>query len=353
MAMDETLLIQLSAYADGEADAATVRALEERIAREPELQRVLAKFLALDVAAQRETIPAIPTLKNEAEFSRTAREALTPAETKLTEAARAMPVPAVPDEKFGATWMAIARRIENDRKTKDVMALDDGECEVPQAIAPEYNTLRRTWQILDKAAQRIEAPTLDAARSAEAWQVIARETVAVPEQNGAWVEQLDAAARAMIVPQPTAERYAAIWKNVAATLAKSGGADVVAADRVPEVSEQKWGEVWSEVQRQTTGAHKSVIPADFTPKKITGWRWGVVAATSLAAATVALVLMVGPKNHSIEVAMVDPIEAKVSKPEIADDRYELDIMWIPELTQPVVRMFLKDEPKGNFRWMPE
>jgi len=347
MAMDETLLIQLSAYADGEADAATARALEERIAREPELQRMLAKFLALDVAAQRETIPAIPARKNESELLRTAREALTPAEIKLSDAARAMPVPAVPDEKFGTAWMAIARRIESDRKTKDVMALDDGECEEPRTIAPEYNTLRRTWQILDKAAQRIEAPALDAARTAEAWQTIARETVAVTEQNGAWVEALDAAARAILVPQPSAERYTAIWKNVAATLAKNSNADVVAADAVPAVSEQKWDKVWSEVQRQTTGAHKSVISADFTPVKKPGWRWGVVAATSMAAAVVTLVLMLGngPKTDLV---------ASVSVPEIADDRYELDLLYLPNQSQPVVTMFLKDEPAmGSFRWMPE
>lgn len=351
MAMDETLLIQLSAYADGEADAATVRALEERLAHEPELQRALAKFLALDMAAQRETIPAIPSLKNEAELLRTAREALTPAETKLEVAARAMPVPAVSDEKFGAAWMAIARRIENDRKIKDVMALDDGECETPQTIAPEYNTFRRTWQILDKAAQRIEAPNLDAERSAEAWQTITCETVAVSEQNGAWVEQLDAAARAMIVPQPAAERYSAIWKNVAATLAKNTNADVVAADAVPAVSEQKWDKVWSEVQRQTTGVQKSVIPVDFTPvKKTVGWRWGVVAATSLAAAVVTLVLMMGPNKNESQVAMLNQT---VTLPAVADERYELDLLKLPGQSQPVVTMFLKDEPTGSFRWMPE
>jgi len=342
--MDENTLIQLSAYADGEADAATARAIEARLANEPALQRALADFMALDVAAQRETIPAMPA--NDAALLRATRP--TPTETKLEQAARAMPVPAVSDEKFGAAWMAIARRIEQDRVTKDVMALDDGECETLQTVAPEFNVARRTWQILDKAAQRIEAPDLGAERSAEAWQTIARETVAVPEQIGAWVQQLEAAARSILVPQVADARYQAIWKNIAAACVKNTGADVVAADRVPEVSNEKWNAVWSEVQRQTTGVHKSVIPVDFTPvAKKSNWVWGMVASAAMAAMVAVTVLVVAPGGKP------DSLVASLSVPEVADDRYELDLLYLPDQSQPVVTMFLKDDSSANFRWLPE
>lgn len=346
MAMDETLLMQLSAYADGEADAATTRAIEERLAKEPELQRALARLLALDVAAQQEKIPVPKAIANDAAIVRSARSVPTSVEKKLEETARAMPVPAVSDEKFGAAWMAIARRMEHDRVTKDVMALDDGECEVPQTVSPEFNVARRTWQILDKAAQRIEAPVMNADRSAETWQAIARETVAVPEQNGAWVGVLDAAARAIVVPQPAEARYSAVWKNIAATFTKNAGAEVVAADRVPTVSDEKWNAVWSEVKRQTTGVQKSVIPVDFTPApKKSNWIWGAVASVAMAAMVAVVAIVFAPGNTSEPVAMVVP--------EVADDRYELDLLYLPDQTQPVVTMFLKDDSPKNFRWMPE
>jgi hypothetical protein len=361
-AMDTTLHILLSAYADGELDSAAAQALEARLAAEPALQQQLAAYLRLDLAAKAESVPNIFEKRNAQPF-RTTLELVdgvtTSAELQLEAAARAMPIPTVTDEKFGAAWKAIARHNRNYDAVTKVMALDDGELHEPLDVPAEMNDVRRAWQILDKAVSRMATPAMSDAQTREAWDVIAIETVSVPEQSGATIDLIEEAARNIVAPTISAARFDGVWKNItAATAVKPASVDVHAADPVPQVTEQKWDSVWSEIKRKTS-AEKSVIHADFSPaaraSEKHGWSWGVAAALAVSAAAVAFVLSMGPVVPTVESVAIAPVRI----PDIEDDRYELELHYLDNQAQPVVCLFLKDEavasakPDAGFKWMPE
>jgi hypothetical protein len=375
---DERTLILLSAYADGELDAGQTLAFEARLAQSPALQRSLASWLSLDLAAQRERIPAMPSLgdskqnQDSGDFSGVAHVAvgstIRSADRRLCDAARTLPIPAVSASRYARAWLTIRDTLAADRRAQQVMALDDGELNELPNLNAQDDAHRRNWQILDRAAARIAAPRLDAARANEAWQAVALDTFAVPEQTGAVVEMIEAAARAETVPEPAAELFAKVWNAVAQTFG-SRRLDLQ-HDPVPTVTPEKWNAVWSGVERVTSGARPgiapvstqqlgSVVQGDFAANARTSrgaWHWGIAAAMGLAAATVAIVLALGPRNERAgDLVALNDTPAPVRVPEIADDRYELELKYIGNQAQPVICFFLKDEPApaSSPWWLPD
>jgi anti-sigma factor RsiW len=102
--MDERLLIELSAYADGELDAAARAALEHDLAARPELRPLLAQFRRLDAAAA-----ALPVPQIDASVGWQMAPVPEQVARRLDQAADAA-VPTVPDGKYLQVWEQIAAR---------------------------------------------------------------------------------------------------------------------------------------------------------------------------------------------------------------------------------------------------
>lgn len=134
---DDSLLIQLSAFADGELDEQARREAELRLASDPELKRQLEVFKRLDRAASAVPVP------------------------QLARTGSASPVLAGAQQPAGL-WGNIAER---------TVKVTDADL--------------RTWRRLETAAQA--APELDASKYQSVWQAIAQriaaEAPAVPERR--------------------------------------------------------------------------------------------------------------------------------------------------------------------------
>ncbi|MFH0938012.1 MAG: zf-HC2 domain-containing protein [Planctomycetota bacterium] len=103
--MDNALLVQLSAYADGELNAVERSAVEQQLAQCPELARNLALYKRLDWAVA--NIPQSQAVWA-GEFS--PADANVALESKYLKAIAALPAPMISPEKFDRVWQKIAQR---------------------------------------------------------------------------------------------------------------------------------------------------------------------------------------------------------------------------------------------------
>lgn len=113
--VDEKLLEQLSAYADGELDAAARAQVERALASEAGLRRELAQLRKLDEAAAALPVPDMPAGAAEALWAEIA-ERIGEAEPARAASARGRIAPALPDapvipeERWQGVWDGIRQR---------------------------------------------------------------------------------------------------------------------------------------------------------------------------------------------------------------------------------------------------
>lgn len=115
--MDDALLEQLSAYADGELDAAARARMEEALGRDESLRRALADFRTLDKATAALPVPQIDGSTGEVLWElvagRTVHRGEEDSSAALNErlqrelAAGLAPVPEVSAERWGPVWAKI------------------------------------------------------------------------------------------------------------------------------------------------------------------------------------------------------------------------------------------------------
>jgi len=344
--MDHALLIQLSAYADGELNAGERRAVEQQLAQHPELARELELHKRLDRAAA--DLPE-PRAAWAGWVSPAAAEAAP--ELKCLEASAAIPAPTVSPEKFDRVWRKIAAQTvappEEDRRAMRLSAIHDGEeNDQPEAQGADAEKLRRIWARLDAAAAALPVPELKELAAEELFAEIAQRTVAVSAADQRAWTRLDQAAAEM-TPEVAAETWDKVWAAIARRT-------LIA---VPAVSEERWQGVWQGIQnriekskpaaRAQAEAGKAVA-VDFQRPHRHPWRWIIAAGV---AAALALVVML-PRSDPL------PDEGVAMEiPEPLDDRYQVSVKYVEGQKQPVLCFFLKDEPKAepkpaNWRWLP-
>lgn len=115
--MDDALLEQLSAYADGELDAAARARIEDALGRDEGLRRALADFRTLDAATAALPVPQIDGSTGEVLWElvagRTVHRGKEDSSAALNErlqrelAAGLAPVPEVSAERWGPVWERI------------------------------------------------------------------------------------------------------------------------------------------------------------------------------------------------------------------------------------------------------
>ncbi len=361
---DDRLLIQLSAYADGELDEAARKALEVECAGNPRLAAELAAFRRLDTAAAQLPVPDVRTA-----LSRMRARPLAPIDGEEPEdrAAQARlerlaggDVPQIDENRFARAWQYIRERaIVPDPRALQLSARHDGEgARVPGAAGDEATL--RAWAMLDAVAAQLRAPALSDLAAREAWHTIAQRTVNVPAaERRAW-KHMDEAAAALPAPTPPEKALEQAWRNVteriAETAAVRGG--------VPAVKTEQWERVWQGVAEKTAPRREALaaassentarnsgkaVAADFRPRQGHAWRW--TAAAGLVAALLLSLWIPWPAPPQNERVVMEI-------PEVRDDRYQVQVKYIEGQANPVLCFFLKpdsDESSAgaNRYWLPE
>lgn len=142
---DDKLLSELSAYADGELDAAGAQALEARL-NDPALQRQIALYKKLDQAVAALPVPEIPAAKAAAAWQQIAPYTvqLSAGEravfARLDAATRELPVPQLSAAAFEQLWPRIAVRTVSSEK---------GHAAAP-APAVSQERWDKTWAEIEK-----------------------------------------------------------------------------------------------------------------------------------------------------------------------------------------------------------
>lgn len=324
--MDERLLIQLSAYADGEVDPRTRAELEQQLAQRPEWRAALAHFKQLDVTAAALPVPDLTARFASRLLSPVALARDLDAPLPSVLAAQLSRVPELPAQRFDAVWKAIAQRTvapsASDRDAMQASARADGEAAATgDAGDVSAHADTAVWKQLDAAAARLPVPQMSTAAASEA-----------AEELAARVGPLAAARRAM-------------------------AGDVEIKTAVPQVSSDKWDGVWKKIEPKVSARAQAVqaaASARVVPlparRRSTRWRW--MAGASIAAMlAVALLLKISPLTNG-------PSEdaAAWDLPKSDNDRYDVTVEYVKG--DPVVCYYLKPEARSgdanhDWRWLPD
>ena len=301
--------IELSAYADGELDAAHAGAPAERANSDAAARRTIAFYRQLDEAAAR------------------------------------LPVPAVDDAGARKAWETVAQR------TTQVSSAE-----------------RRACARIEQAAATLPVPQLSEAAAASAWRNVAQRTTEVSAADQRVFARLDQAAAALPVPVPGADAFERAWAGIAGRVVSPphGATDMPVRLEAPAVPAQQWDKVWQGIvaktrlraapaREQTVAQAESprVVRGDFRRHAALRWRW--LAAASAAAAILLGLLVYVPQSGQSTAALDSGI---VEVPEVLDDRYQVVVEYPEGQKTPVVCFFLKDDAgqKENagqdFQWLP-
>ncbi|HYG73538.1 MAG TPA: hypothetical protein VEK08_00795 [Planctomycetota bacterium] len=364
--LHDQIFIELSAYADGELDAVSVRALEQKLAADPRLKAELDAFKRLDQAALKIPVPNV-----EAKLAGLCRN-VAGADLKQASveriASELKKVPDVSAARFEKIWQKIAAQTvavpADEREAIKRSAQFDGEAAGSVAGSREA----AIWRKLDDAAAQLPVPQMSELASREAWHTIAQQTVALTPAEKHLNERIDTAAMMLPVPMPNDEAFARRWSSVAEQVTAAPAGVKEGIDRgVPQVSQQRWNAVWKEIAGRTVQAkaaaapHAPVhdMPATAVKEKVTRIdfarprrkSWNLMAAASMAAMLMAAVLLFVSNKEETQVAM--------EIPEALDERYDVHVKYLEGQSEPVVCFFLKDEVANaenhlnEFRWLPD
>ncbi|HYF49208.1 MAG TPA: zf-HC2 domain-containing protein [Planctomycetota bacterium] len=344
---DEQLLIQLSAYLDGELPAAERAAFEATLASDPDLRKQLDSFRKLTAEAAALPVPQ-PAEWQDLSGRTTDRDRSI--ETRLADAARTIPIPEVSVERLQRAWQNIARRTvqaeARDREAICVSAAFDGEA---QAAVP--STQQRVWSRLDAAARTLPVPHIREVAWAECFHGIAERTIA-PKPLTALEQQ----AAALSVPELKPEAAERAWKNIAARTVARGRETRRMDDtaEVPQVSSEKWQGVWSGIEKRIVKPTAGETP---TPKVVQAqaefaqhveprkrrhpWRWA--SGVAVAAGLLFAVFVSRIEKPSIEPVQVAALEV----PETLDNRYMVSVRYVESQDEPVVCFFLKKDAEED------
>ena len=153
--------VVLSAFADGELDAAQARDLAGRLATDPALRRVVTSYKALDAAALRLPVPELPQAAAAKAWRNVARRtcevslADQRAFGRIEAAAAALATPAVSNEAFGEAWKEIANRLQ------------------PEGTDSQFPNGRKLFPV---SVPSVQAPEPDASQWEEVWRGIRAQT---------------------------------------------------------------------------------------------------------------------------------------------------------------------------------
>ncbi|HEY3322439.1 MAG TPA: hypothetical protein VGP72_18395 [Planctomycetota bacterium] len=307
--MDDRSHIAFSAYADGELDAAAAAHIEHRLTEDKNLRRHLQQYKKLDSAAAQ--LP-VPQAGQKAQALWAVGRASVPATALERQIAAEFNAPTISEERFRTVWQKIASRtVAPPQAELDAMlrsAAFDGEAAATGATTAENDA--QFWRRLDEAARTLPVPQLNELQTREIWHTL-----------------------------QTAIREAAI-------------------DAIPDVAPEKWSSVWNKIAQKTTAKHvvkreapvANVVQADFTAVRRRRWPW--MAAAGLAAAAVLAILLLIPSTPEQQVVAM-------SIPEALDDRYDVQVQYLPDQHEPVVCFFLKDGERKpdtgaqDFHWLPD
>jgi hypothetical protein len=357
---DDKLLILISAYADGELDAASAAALESELTQHPHLAEALAACKALDHAAQ--TIP-VPNIEQKLSVRwsiiRERTVMIAHPHTRRIEAAAAeIPAPQIPAARFDRAWQQISSRTVTptpaDIEGIQRSALHDGET---AAKPRETNAVdAQQWEKLDRATAGMRVPQIPETASVALWQSIAAATVAQSASDRAAWSKLEAAAAHIPVPQIDAKKFEQAWTGVDARTHHD------ASGSVPAVNDERWNSVWRGIQARTMQKPQipsqqkpsaTVVRADFKPRHGI-WKWAATAA--IAAVMIFSVLLLPAKKSDDGQISASMLEV----PEVLDDRYNVQVKYLEGDSHPWVCIFLNDAGDetevtelSNWHWLPD
>jgi|GEM_PF-6644906 len=381
---DQTVLMQLSAYADGELAPGQARAFEVRMVGDASLAQELSLYTKLKTAAAALPVPSFDACLKKKESD--TFPALSVSESGLdkfsAQAGQAINngVPCISDERFSGVWKKIAARtaqppIEIEHQIRISAYLDnalsgserlqaeaDFASEMIAGRAPEE--MLRQWKRLGETAATLGAgaPVVSEFAWMELWHEISQRTVAMSVAERAAIARLELAVAELPVPQIPQARWDSISERLQAAAPELA--------QTPPVSAERWGEVWDGVaQRIRAGAETktaSPIPSkiqkvDFKPSPAQpkgGWGWKA-AASLVAVAMFALLLTFVPgTENTITPSSGGGRLLAMHIPEVLDERYQqVQVEYLPGQQEPVLCFFLKnDELKENdpktWEWMP-
>jgi hypothetical protein len=333
--MDERLLIQLSAYADGELDPRTRADVEQQLAQNPQWQSAITQFKQLDALAAKLQVPdatqRLMSLFDSVGGSPAAcaRELNVPLPSVVS--AQLAGVPAISASRYDVVWKSIAQRTaareQSDRAAMHASARADGEhvnvgADSVSAEAASARD-RAVWKLLDATAARLPVPQLSADAEREAASEIA-----------ARIRPLQAARNAI-----------------------AGGAEAQMA--APQVSKDKWDGVWKKIEpkvsaraQAATAARSARVATLPARHRSTRWRWMAGTPVAIAALVTAALLL---KFYPLTSGPVDDANAW-DLPKSVNDRYDVTVEYVKG--DPVVCYYLKPEDRSSdanrdWRWLPD
>ena len=375
--LKDDLLIQLSAYCDGELDATSGARIEIALASQPELQAELKAFQTLHEAVAMLPLPQVDT-KLAALWENNAARITSRHHPSLNGGAVAIRAPQISSKRFEHAWTKISSRTVvpsmDDAARMQRSAFHDGEMWVPPiqgdaALSEnQENADRAAWAALDRAATYIPIPVLPELCYRETWHEIAVRTLNVKAADRQAFERLDAAISELPVP----EMSAAASERVRTALAVR--TQITLETAAPAIGPERWGKVWSGIATKTSlplssrqAAHAQTLdssskisplplrhepirslPGGVRPGRI-GWR--VMAAAALAACVILAFVFSQPRGT------VEPELAAIDMPQALDERYQVQVRYPEGNADPVVCVFLKDataaQEPDTWRWLPD
>ena len=402
--VNDELFMELSAYADGELGPERARALEEKLRANPELRRELNQFQKMDLSTAAIPVPNVDAKLNAMAKSLRPQDATLAANEKLNAAARHAPV--VSAQRFDSVWKKIAAQtvapVSADREAMLRSALADGEFDaaqtssVPQSV--EFEREAKLWRKLDAATAALPVPQMSDLEEREVWHNVTEQATVLSATERRAIEKIERATAELIVPTPSAEKFAERWSRIAEQLAQTPATlrEELAVSGTPVVSEERWNAMWQRIANRMSQQerHASIstanlakipprtsnlclpavgeMPAEAAPAKKPiqvefkapqKRTWGWVAKISVAAVvllTASLFLPKGPVHPPLLPIPIATVASAVEIPEALDERYDVQVQYLPGQKEPVVCFFLKgDDSQENqdkvkdWKWLPD
>lgn len=209
------------------------------------------------------------------------------------------------------------------------------ELEREIAAHPEWLPELARYRRLDAAAAAIAIPEPGAEKFTRLF------AAATPAEMETWLRDHPFPEAAAIelrrVPAVDSGRFSKIWTAIAARMAAPAAPNALeaqSAQGVPEVDSEKWNRVWkgiqSNVAARTPAQTQSAPASNVVRPRASAWRW--VAATGLAA-----VVAIGVMIHFYPFRSADETEL----PSGSNDRYEVSIEY--DRGESVVCYYLKNQ----------
>jgi len=404
--VNDELFMELSAYADGELGPERARVLEEKLRADPELRRELNQFQKMDLSTAAIPVPNVDAKLNAMAKSLRPQDSAPAVNEKLNAAARHAPV--VSAQRFDAVWKKIAEQtvapVAADRDAMARSAVADDEFDAAKTAAvpqsAEFEREAKLWRKLDEATAALPVPQMSDLEGREAWHNVVEQTAALSAADRRAIEKIERATAELNVPVPSDEKFAERWSRIAEQLAQTPVAvrEELVVSGTPVVSEERWNAMWtriaSRIEKQERQAsistasaakipprtsnlclpavgemsaaeaapEKKTIQVDFKAPQKRGWGWmAKISVAAVVLLTASLFLPTGPVvPHPPKVPVATVASAAIEIPEALDERYDVQVQYLPGQKEPVVCFFLKDgETKENedkvkdWKWLPD